>query len=172
MAKEQLVSIQLTFIDADERKPNPFIVREEARRSVDALRVHGYTIHPVYTGSQGGDVFQLVTQISQTIVENRELLVSLISLSMPILTFLLSRHEKRLDKQEASSISHQRDRSTSIIFVINQASAQVEAADLGDSERLLQKLLEEQPALISTVTPESQPEIRIRVSPGPKRGRW
>jgi hypothetical protein len=172
MNNQHPVVIQIAFVDADERKPDPFAVGEEARESVNGLRAQGYTVQPAYTGAQGGDVFQIATEIGQRIVENKELLISLIGLSTPILSFLLNRYEKRVDKREALVASGQQDSSISVIFTIDQASIPVEARDLDGNERLLQKLLGIKPELIHTVTPASKPEIRVEVGSNSKRGRW
>lgn len=172
MNDQHLVTIQIAFVDADERKPDPFVVGEEARETVNGLRVQGYSVQPAYTGAQGGDVFQIAAEIGQRIVDNKELLISLIGLSTPILSFLLNRYEKRVDKQEALAASGQQDSSVSVIFTIDQVSISVEARDLDDDERLLHKLLEIKPELIHTVTPVSRPEIRVEIESKSKRGRW
>jgi hypothetical protein len=175
MTEQPTLSIQLAFVNADAQHPDPATVGEAARQAVGDLRSQGYTVQPAYTGAKGGDVFTIATQIGQNIVENKELLIALIGMSTPILTFLLDRHEKRLDKAEQAAASAQQQQqaqqSTNIYITINQATAQVETTDLDDNERLLRKLLDVQPDLIDTVTPESTPQIEVRVPPKPQRRR-
>lgn len=164
MIELQSFTMHLAFVNADDRQPDPATVGEEARQSITALREQGYTVQPAYTGAKGGDVFTIAAQIGQSIVDNKELLISLISVATPILTFLLNRHEKRLDKDDRSVMSQQQEQSIDIYISINQAIVQVDTADLDDNERLLRKLLAVQPDLIDTVTPETRPEIEVRVS--------
>jgi hypothetical protein len=167
MTEQQTFTIHLAFVDADEQQPDPATVGETARQTVDDLRSQGYTVQPAYTGAKGGELFIIAGLIS-----NKELLIALIGLATPILTFLLNRHEKRLDKEEqAAASSQQAQQSTNIFITINQATAQVETADLDDNERLLHKLLAAQPDLIDTVTPESTPQIEVQVPPKPQRRR-
>jgi hypothetical protein len=172
MTEQPTFTIQLAFVDADKQQPDPATVGAVARQAVGDLRGQGYTVQPAYTGAKGGDVFTIAAQLGQNIVDNKELLIALIGMSTPILTFLLDRHEKRLDKEEqAAASSQQAQQSTNIYITINQATAQVEAADLDDNERLLRKLLDVQPDLIDTVTPESTPQIEVQVPPKPQRRR-
>lgn len=172
MTEPNTLSIQIAFVNADEQQPDPATVGEAARQAVGDLRRQGYTVQSAYTGAKGGDVFTIAAQLGQTIVENKELLIALIVTATPILTFLLDRHEKRLDKEEqAAASSQQAQQSTNIYITINQATAQVETTDLDDNERLLRKLLDVQPDLIETVTPESTPQIEVRVPRKPQRRR-
>lgn len=171
MTESQTFTIHLSFVNADDRQPDPATVGEEARQAVNDLREQGYTVQPAYTGAKGGDVFTIAVQIGQSIVDNKELLISLISVATPILTFLLNRHEKRLDKNDRSAVSQQQEQSIDIYISINQATVQVDTADLDDNEQLLRKLLEVQPDLIDTVTPETKPEIEVRVTRKQQRRR-
>lgn len=172
MNTQHPVTIQIAFVDADERKTDPFTVGEEARESVNGLRAQGYNVQPAYTGAQGGDVFQIVTEIGQHIIDNKELLVSLIGLSTPILSFLLNRYEKRVDKQEALVASRQQDSSISVVLTIDQVSIPVKAHNVDDNELLLHKFLGIKPELIRTVSLASKPEIRVKIESKEKRGRW
>lgn len=128
MIELQSFTMHLAFVNADDRQPDPATVGEEARQSITALREQGYTVQPAYTGAKGGDVFTIAAQIGQSIVDNKELLISLISVATPILTFLLNRHEKRLDKDDRSVMSQQQEQSIDIYISINQAIVQVDTA--------------------------------------------
>jgi hypothetical protein len=172
MTEPNTLSIQIAFVNADEQQPDPATVGEAARQAVGDLRRQGYAVQTAYTGAKGGDVFTIAAQLGQNIVDNKELLVSLISMARPILTFLLNRHEKRLEKEEqAAAPTQQQQQSINIFITINQATAPVESADLDDNERLLRKLLDVQPDLIDTVTPQSTPQIEVRVPRKPPRRR-
>lgn len=167
MTEPQTFTIQLAFVDADEQQPDPATVGEVARQTITDLRNQDYTVQPAYTGAKGGNVFAIATQLGQHIVENKELLIALLGLATPILTVLLNRYEKRLDREEAAAVPP----SPPIFLTINHATVPVEAADLDDNGRLLHKLLAAQPDLIDTVTPESTPQIEVRVPRKPQRRR-
>jgi hypothetical protein len=158
--------IRLAFVSADTNNPDPAIVGEVARQTVTDLRGQGYTVRPARTGAKGGDVFTIAAQLGQNIVDNKELLIALLGLATPILTFLLDRIEQRLDREEQSTAlsPHTQEQSTNTYIIINQATAQVEADDLDDNDRLLRKLLAVQPDLIDTVTPESTLQIEVQVA--------
>jgi hypothetical protein len=167
------VTIQLTFVDADEQQRDPATVGETARKTADDLRGKGYTVQPAYTGAKGGDVFTIAAQLGQNIVDNKELLEALLDLALPILTFLLGRQAERDDKEKQTAAPPQQtqQQSVNISITINQATAQVESADLDGNERLLRKLLAVQPDLIDTVTPQSTPHIEVHVPRKPQRRR-
>jgi hypothetical protein len=139
MSDQQPLSIQLAFIDADQSRPDPAAVGAAAQQAAADLRGQGYTVLPAYSGAKGGDMFSIAIQLGQNIVDNKDLLIALIGLATPILGFLLNRYERQLDKKDTSGMGQQH--APTFTLTINQATAAVEAADLTDNERLLNKLL-------------------------------
>src|SRR5437868_6408213 len=103
MSELSTITIRLEFVSADDGRPDPVTTGTVTRQSVDYLRQQGYIIEPTYSGTKGGDIFTIASQLGQNIVDNKELLVALIGVVTPILTFLLDRREKRLETDEEQS---------------------------------------------------------------------
>jgi len=67
-------TIQLDFISADERHPDPATVGEFGHAVVKQLQSDGYDMQPLYTGEKGGEHFILT--IVQAVWDHKEIIAS------------------------------------------------------------------------------------------------
>lgn len=171
MSSLKTVTIRITFVSADEQQRDPATIGTIARHSIEELGQHGYTIQPAYSGTKGGEIFEIATQLGKNVVDNKELLIALIGVATPILTFLLDRQKKRLEmnEEQLAALNREQQQSIQIYLTINETTTPIAPFDLEDNERLLRKLLEQQPNLAHTVTSETIPEIEVHVQSKPPR---
>jgi hypothetical protein len=156
------IAIGLEFVDADPRHPDPATTGAMARRAVDALRAEGYTIQPAYTGTKGGEWFDIIRQGVQMIQDNRELLTALVSLATPIITYFFQR---RASQERASQPTSTLVTVNSVEVVIENQPIEICVEETADVDRLVMRLVQAYPHLIQTVRPSGTLQVRVRVPP-------
>jgi hypothetical protein len=159
----QTVTIRLEFVDTDPHQPDPATRGEVARRAVHELRSEGYTVQPAYTGTRGGDVFEIIRQVVQQIQDNQELLTALVSLATPIITHFLGRRASKANSRQKI------EKNIEVEVAVDHMSADVRSEDAEDADRLLARLLQVHPNLAQTVTPSSTFSVRVHVPPSEEK---
>lgn len=169
MSNLRNITIQLEFVPASPQNVNPADVDEVGRIIFNSLRNKGYDIQPMYTGERGGALYNIAVQIAQSIQNNKELLIALVGLAVPIVDHLLDKRRERLKEQRKQS--QFQERSFEVHLTINDQSITILEVYTKNEQKLLEKLLGEYPNLSETVTPESKVKITTSVDAKPSRRR-
>jgi hypothetical protein len=168
----QTLTVELEFVDADERIVDPATVGQVSSEVVNALRTGGYTVTPTYTSARGGDLFALVMQMAQTIQDNKEFLQTLFTLATPIATYLLKRQQT---ETEPSSKKPQRpekqDKPVKVTIEIDGASLTIEAADTANALGLAERFQTLYPTVASRVSSNSKVKVVGHVPARQRRSR-
>lgn len=154
---ETTPTVHLMFEPADPANRDPAALASVADAAVAALRHDGYTVTPVYTGTRGGDAFEIVRQAAQAVYDNKDLLIPLVGLAKPIVEYLLKQHEKK------TSTPSQPAPATKVVVVIDQTAIPLNASDAASDQTLLAALLRAEPQLRDKLTPHSRVAVRVRV---------
>ena len=86
------LTILLEIVPADASNPDPAALGDVARDTVDSLRQAGYDVKPAYTGTRGGNVFEIIRELAQHVQDNKELLTALFGTAVPIVQYLFKEH--------------------------------------------------------------------------------
>jgi hypothetical protein len=151
-------SIRLTFIPATERA-TPAHTGDISRSATNSLRNEGYDIQPAYTGERGGSAYDVLMAAAQAVHDNQEMLKALVVFATPIVKYLLDWYQKQnvptVDPSQLFEVT------VTIDHVTVTARLPAEAND----DALLKQLLAIDPALPTTITPQSQLSITVKVPP-------
>src|SRR5947209_1600439 len=107
----QPITLTLEVVPEDPLDSDPALVDAVGRDTANALRSEGYTVQPLYTGSRGGPLVEIIAFLSQTLVTawaNKEVLIADLSGLVTILTAAAAvagkarqAYEKRVGKDTA-----------------------------------------------------------------------
>ena len=65
-ATSQPITLTLEVVPEDPLDSDPALVDAVGRDTAGALRSEGYTVQPVYTGTRGGPLVEVITFLTQT----------------------------------------------------------------------------------------------------------
>lgn len=128
----QTVKVFLELVPEDLQNPDPASIGAVAREIADNLRRDGYTINPAYTGQKGGNLFEVVQQLGQSIQSNKEFLTVLFGLATPIAQYLLKERDHRSEKEHTVS----ENQSIKVTVAVDGASIAVETPDIESAAKL------------------------------------
>lgn len=153
--------IQLQFVSRDPAYPDPAAISAYADLVIADLRSRGLTVQPVYTGAMGGDVYEVIRQLTEAVTTNKELLAAIISgVVAPIVGALAERLKSSQQSVSTPSVT--------VEVIVEQAQIEVTEPEI-TPEALLRQLLAIDPELPAKISPDTKPIVRIRVTG--KRGR-
>lgn len=154
------LTVQVEFVDSDPTRPNPAFVSAFTDQVLADLRSRGIDSQPVYTGTMGGDVYELIRQIAEVAAANKDILVALISgIIAPIVSVIAERVRQR-DKASAHPPAP-----TPYVVVIVVEGARIEVADPDISaDELLRRLLTADPQLAEKISPATRPVVQVLVA--------
>ncbi|MEI8165723.1 MAG: hypothetical protein WCG26_05070 [Chloroflexales bacterium] len=151
------LTIQIEFVDSDPTQPDPATVSAFADEALADLRAHGIEPQPAYTGTMGGDVYEVVRQLAEGAVANKEIILKLIiSVAAPIASALAERLKQRTAAKPATPPP------PLVIVIVEGAQAEVSEPEI-TSDELLRRLLAADPALGQKVSTATKPVVRARV---------
>lgn len=177
-ATPQSITLTLEVVPEDPLDSDPALVDAVGRDTADALRSEGYIVQPVYTGTRGGPLVEIIAFLSQTLAAawaNKEALIADVSGLVTVLTATTAAvkkarqaYEKRVGKDAAQQypISFTLDiNSKSIPFAVSN----VESAE--DILRMAQRLQASHPSLTGTDPSRSKAGVKVSVPKQPQRKR-
>src|SRR5450759_294428 len=88
-AISQPITLTLDVVSTDPLKSDLALVDAVGRDTADALRIEGYTVQSIYTGTRGGPLVEVIAFLSQTLATawaNKEALIADVSGLVSILT--------------------------------------------------------------------------------------
>lgn len=163
-----------------EGEHDPALLQALGQATTAALQPAGYTVQPATcTGERGlASFFVKFVTIAQHIWANHAAisegiadlssLVTIFATVLPILQKTRQVHEKQVGQNEST------ERPIKLIVTIDGGSLEIEAADLGQAEAVLQlarKYHTAHPEKAAQVTPRSRVEVRARVPARKRRPR-
>jgi hypothetical protein len=157
------VTLQLAFVDTEDNVGDPTVTAIVADEIATDLARDGYSISPTKTGQRGGVFYDLILQIGQNIQDHKDLLIALLGMATPILTYLLEKQKK----QTAEGLTQQTP--DQLIIVIGDARLPVRHEEDTKAETLLNRLLEIDPGLNAEDVPLGNIVIQLPVPPRPRR---
>ncbi len=177
-ATPQSITLTLEVVPVDPLDSDPALVDAVGRDTAEALRGEGYTVQPVYTGTRGGQLVEIIAFLSQTLAAawaNREALIADVSGLVTILTAAAAVvtkarqvYEKRVSKDTAQQYP------ISFMLDINGMSVPFAVSDVASAEEILQmarRLQASHPSLASTDPSRSKAEVKASVPKQPQRKR-
>jgi len=129
-------TLLLTFVDALPETTDGTNVEQTSREVARDLKAMGYDVIPKSTGSRGVGLYELLLELSGNIRDNKEMIVALLGLATPIVTYLLDRTKKQDAKKDQED-------SGAITIVIGNTRLPIRSTQELDVE-LLTQLLEKQ----------------------------
>jgi hypothetical protein len=157
----QPLTIQLAFVDIDPHGTNAATVASIAREAVADLRAQGYTIQPIDTGARGAVPFDVIMEVAQRIYEQRELIKQLAELATPIITYLLATRPKKPASTPAAQSK------IDVTVQLGQIRIVIPPDKANDDDWLLEQLLQSDPNLPATITPDTQLTVNVQITPPP-----
>ncbi len=167
-AKDQEeLTIELEFVPADERLPDPATESDVALSAVDALRREGYTVQSAYTGAKGGELFEVFRHLG-TGFQDHETLVRALLQVVRILAGHVSRHR---DKLMTPTQGDDEPDIVRIDITIDGASISVRAADAETAAQLADRFRTAQPQVVAQLRPQSSVKVKALVKANPPHPR-
>jgi hypothetical protein len=177
-ATSQPITLTLEVVPEDPLDSDPALVDAVGRDTADALRSEGYTVQPVYTGTRGGTLVEIIAFLSQALAAawaNKEALIADVSGLVAILTAVAAvvtkarqAYEKRVGKDTAQQYP------ISFTLDINGTSIPFSVSDVGSAEDILkmaQRLRASHPSLTGTDPSRSKAGVKASVPKQPQRKR-
>jgi hypothetical protein len=137
----QPITLTLEVVPEDPQNSDLALVDAVGRDTSDALRSEGYTVQPVYTGTRGAPLVEIIAFLSQTLAAawaNKEALIADVSGLVTILTAVTTvvekarqAYEKRVGKDTAQQYP------ISFTLDINDMSVPFAVADVEIAEDIL-----------------------------------
>ena len=157
---------------------DPALMDAVQRDTADALRNEGYTVQPLYTGTRGIPIVEIITFVSQalaTVWANKDIIIADLSGLVAILTGAAAvvgkarqAYEKRVGKDTAQNYP------ISFTLVINGTSVPFAVADASSAEEILQmaqRLQASQPTLKNVDPTRSKTGVKAAIPKQPPRKR-
>ena len=152
------LTIQIEFVDSDPTQPDPATVSAFADEALADLRAHGIEPQPAYTGAMGGDVYEVVRQLAEGAVANKEIVLALITgVAAPIASALAERLKQRTATKPAMAPQ------PPVIIIVEGTQVEVSEPEI-TADELLRRLLAADPALMQKVSAATKPVVRARVT--------
>ncbi len=177
-AISQPITLTLEVVPEDPQNSDPALVDAIGRDTADALRSEGYTVQPVYTGTRGAPLVEIIVFLSQALAAawaNKEILIADVSGLVTILTAAAAvvekarqAYEKRVGKDTAQQYP------ISFTLDINGMSVPFTVSNVASAEDILQmaqRLQASHPSLARTNPSRSKAEVKASVPKQPQRKR-
>ena len=177
-AAPQSIILTLEVVPESQLDSDPALVDAIGRDTADALRSEGYTVQPIYTGTRGGPLIEIVAFLSQTLAAawaNKEALIADVSGLVTILTAAAAvvkkaqqAYEKRVGKDTAQQYP------ISFTLDINGMSVPFAVADVESAEdilRMAQCLQASHLSLTGTGPSRGKAGVKASVPKQPQRKR-
>jgi hypothetical protein len=174
----QPITLTLEVLPEDPLNSDPALVDAVGRDTANALRSEGYTVQPVYTGTRGSSLIEIIAFLSQTLATtwvNKEILIADVSGLVTILTSaatVISKarqaYEKRVGKDTAQQYP------ISFTLDINGMSVPFAVSDVENAEDILkmaQRLQTSHPNIAHTDPSQSKAGVKASVPKQPQRKR-
>lgn len=100
--------------------------------------------------------FESLSSISQNIIENKELLIALAGVATPIVQYLLSKREKKVDTSKVTEVK--------IMIEIDHKQVVVTPEVALDDQKLLEALIVEHPEIRRTIKSDSRIKVKVITS--------
>jgi hypothetical protein len=172
------LTLTLEIVPEDPLDSDPALVDAVGRDTADALRSAGYVVQPIYTGTRGGPLVEIIAFLSQALAAawaNKEALiadvsglVTILSAVAAVVTKARQAYEKRVGKDTAQQYP------ISFTLDINGMSVPFAAADVASAEaifHLAQRLQASHPSLSGTNPSRSKTGVKANVPKQPRRKR-
>ncbi len=174
----QPITLTLEVVSEDPISSDLALIDAVERDTVDALRNEGYTVQPLYTGTRGSPLVEIVLFLSQTLAAvwaNKEVIIADVSGLITILTGVAvvvdkarQAYEKRASKDTAQHYP------ISFTLDINGTSVPFAVADVATAEGILQmaqRLQTSHPSLKGADPTRSKTGVKASVPGQPQRKR-
>jgi hypothetical protein len=177
-ATSQPITLTLEVVPGDPLDSDPALVDAVGRDTAGALRSEGYTVQPVYTGTRGGPLVEIITFLTQTasiawankeaLIADVSGLVTIIGAAAAVINKARQAYEKRVGKDTARqypiTFTLEID-SMSIPFAVSD----VESAE--DIVKMAQRLRASHPTIAHTDPSQSKAGVKASVPKQPQRKR-
>jgi hypothetical protein len=174
----QPIKLTLEVVPEDPLDSDPALVDAVGRDTADALLSEGYTVHPVYTGTRGGPLVEIITFLAQVTANawaNKEALiadvsglVTIIGAAAAVVKKARQAYEKRVGKDTAQQYP------ISFSLDINGMSVPFAVSNVENAEDILkmaQRLQTRHPTLALTDPSRSKTGVKASVPKQPQRKR-
>ena len=174
----QPITLALEVVSEDITSSDFALIDAVERDTADALRNEGYTVQPLYTGTRGSPLVEIVLFLSQALATawaNKEVIIADISGLVTILTgaaAVVSKarqaYERRVGKDTAQHYS------ISFTLEINGITVPFAVADVATAEDILQmaqRLQTSHPALKNVDPSRSKTGVKASIPKQPQRKR-
>ncbi len=175
-ATSQPITLTLEVVPEDPLNSDPALVDAIGRDTADALRSEGYTVQPVYTGTRGAPLVEIIAFLSQTLATawaNKEILfadvsglVTILGAAATVAKKARQAYEKRVGKDTAQQYP------ISFTLDIDGMSVPFAVTDVGSAEDILkmaQRLRASHPSLANTDPSRSKAGVKASVPKQPQR---
>jgi hypothetical protein len=166
----QPITLTLEVVPENPMDSDPALVDAVGRDTANALRSEGYTVQPIYTGTRGSPLIEIIAFLSQTLATawaNKEILIADVSGLVTILTAaaaVISKARQVYEKLVGRDTAQQYP--ISFTLDINGMSVPFSVADVASAEEILlmaQRLQASHPALRGIDPSRSKSEVKASV---------
>ncbi len=174
----QTITLTLEVVTEDPLNSYPALVDAVGRDTASALRSEGYTVQPLYTGTRGSPLIEIIAFLSQALATawtNKDIIIADISGLIAILTGAAAvvgkarqAYEKRVGKETSQQYP------ISFTLDINGTSVPFAVANAASAEEILQmaqRLQTSHPSLEGTDPSRSKTGVKASIPRQPQRKR-
>ncbi|HEX2909782.1 MAG TPA: hypothetical protein VH186_03170 [Chloroflexia bacterium] len=156
-------TIQIVLVPEDPGQPGSSQVEEVEKSVMSSLRHDGYKVKPAKYWQRGGTLIELLVQVAQNAVNNKELLMALFGAAAPAAKYLLNEQQRRAAREKAPQAEQENDRPVTLIMELDGASIKLEAEDVESAEKIYEKFHAAHPEVASGVTAESKLKLTASI---------
>jgi hypothetical protein len=174
----QPITLTLEVLPEDPVDSDPALIDAVGPDTANALRSEGYTVQPLYTGTRGAPLVEIIAFLSQTLATawaNKEALIADVSGLVTVLTAVTAvvkkaqqAYERRVGKDTAQQYP------ISFTLDINGMSVPFAVSDAASAEEILhmaQRLQASHPSLKGTDPSRSKTGVKANIPGQPQRKR-